>query len=73
MIKCESCSPTSKELMFHCTEYMNLSRPTLQVATILVAMAPKILKPRLDLQKILPKPKELVAKWSPSKNFNLEG
>ena len=63
MIKCESCSPNSKELMFQCTEYMNLSRLTLQVATILVAMAPKILELRLDLQKILPKPKELVAKW----------
>ena len=63
MIKCESSSPTSKELMFHCTEYMNLSRLTLQNATILVAMAPKILELQLDLQKILPKPKELVAKW----------
>ena len=63
MIKCESCSLTSKELMFQCTEYMNLSRLTLQVATILVAMAPKILELRLDLQKILPKPKELAAKW----------
>ena len=63
MIKCESCSPTSKELMFQCTKYMNLSRLTLQVATILVAMAPKILELRLDLQKILPKPKELAAKW----------
>ena len=63
MINCESCSPTSKELMFHCTEYMKLSRLTLQNATILVAMAPKILELQLDLQKILPKPKELVAKW----------
>ena len=49
--------------MFHCTEYMKLSRLTLQNATILVAMAPKILELQLDLQKILPKPKELVAKW----------
>ena len=63
MIKCESCCPTSKELMFYCTEYMNLSRLTLQNATILVAMAPKILELQLDLQKILRKPKELVAKW----------
>jgi len=35
---------------------MNLSRPILQVATILVAMAPKILELQLDLSKILPKP-----------------
>ena len=54
MIKCESCSPTSKELMFHCTEYMKLSRLTLQNATILVAMAPKILELQLDLQKNSP-------------------
>ena len=28
---------------------------------------------RLDLKRSLPKPKELVAKWLASKNFNLEG
>ena len=46
---------------------------TLQVATILVAMAPKILELATWQVKKSPKPKELVAKWRPSKNFNLDG
>ena len=36
-------------------------------------MALKILDLLLDLWKSLPKPKEMVAKWWLSKNFNLEG
>ena len=46
---------------------------TLPVATILVAMALKFWGWQLDLQRGLPKPKELVASWRPSKNLNLEG
>ena len=48
-------------------------RPTLQVATILVAMVPKTLKLATGFVKSLAKPKELVTKWRPSKDFNLEG
>ena len=49
------------------------SLSTLQVATILVSMVPKILKLATWFVKSLPKQKELVAKWRPSKNFNLDG
>ena len=46
---------------------------TLQVVTISVAMAPRILKLATWFVYSLPKPKDLCAKCQPSKNFNLEG
>ena len=46
---------------------------TLQVATILVAMVPKILELAPWFVKVSLNQKKLVAKWRPRKNFNLEG
>ena len=52
---------------------VTLTRTTLQVANILLAIVPKILELVAWFVKTLLKPKELVAKWQLSKNSNLEG
>ena len=73
--KCPSKKGIKQCLGLKCSQNYNekQEKATLQVATILVLMAPRIFKLATWFAKSLPKPKELVAKWWLSKNFNLEG